>query len=97
MKFTLRCKQSDFVPIICHRWQICHWYQNTRGKFAAGATTLPENLPPVSATSAVPMANLLPVSLIPVVHLDLRISLSIFEKIQTDPNVIFRGLGEDDS
>jgi hypothetical protein len=38
-----------------------------------------------------------PVSLIPVVHLDLRISPRIFEKFRNDPNVIFRGLGEDDS
>jgi hypothetical protein len=33
----------------------------------------------------------------PVVHLDLRISPRIFEKIQIDPDVIFRGLGEGDS
>ncbi len=84
-------------PLFANGGKFATGIKNTRGKFAAGATTLPENLPPVSATSAVPMANLLPVSLIPVVHLDLRISLSIFEKIQTDPNVIFRGLGEDDS
>jgi hypothetical protein len=38
-----------------------------------------------------------PVSLIPVVHLDLRISPRIFEKFRNDPYVIFRGLGEDDS
>jgi hypothetical protein len=55
------------------------------------------NLPPVSTTPAVPVANLLPVLLITVVHLDLRIFLQIFEKIQNDPNVIFRGLWEDDS
>jgi hypothetical protein len=30
------------------------------------------------------------------VHLDLRISPRIFEKIQNDPNVIIRGLGESD-
>jgi hypothetical protein len=41
--------------------------------------------------------NLPPVSLTPVVHLDLRISPLIFEKIRNDPNVIIRGLGEDDS
>ncbi len=41
--------------------------------------------------------NLQPVSLIPVVHLDLRISPRISEKIRNDPNVIFKGLGEDDS
>jgi hypothetical protein len=43
------------------------------------------------------VANLLPVSLIPVVHLDLQISPRIFEKIRNDPSVKFRGLGEDDS
>ncbi len=32
-----------------------------------------------------------------VVHLDLQISPRIFETIWNDPNVIFRGLGEDDS
>jgi hypothetical protein len=37
------------------------------------------------------------VSWIPVVHFDLSISLRIFEKIRNDPNVIFRGLWEDDS
>jgi hypothetical protein len=38
-----------------------------------------------------------PVSLTPVVHLDLRISPRIFEKNRNDPNVIIRGLGEGDS
>ncbi len=33
----------------------------------------------------------------PVVHLDLRISLRIFEKIRNDPIIIFKGLGEGDS
>jgi hypothetical protein len=32
-----------------------------------------------------------------VVPLDLRISPGIVEKIRNDPNVIFRGLGKDDS
>jgi hypothetical protein len=32
-----------------------------------------------------------------VVHVDLRISPRIFEKIRNDPNAIFRGLGEGDS
>ena len=53
--------------------------------------------PPVSTTLAVLVANWPPVSLIPVVHLDLQISPRIFEKIQNDPNVIIRGLGEKDS
>jgi hypothetical protein len=52
------------------------------------------SLPPLMLT---PVANLPPVSLIPVMHLDLRISLQIFEKNQNDPNVIFRGLGEGNS
>ncbi len=38
-----------------------------------------------------------PVSMTPVVHLDLRISPRNFEKIRNDPNVIIRGLGEGDS
>ncbi len=44
------------------------------------------------------MANLLPVSLIPVVHLDLQISPIIFEKLLNEPNdPIIRGFVEDDS
>ncbi len=38
-----------------------------------------------------------PVSLIPAVHLDLQLSPQIFEKIQSDPDIIFRGVGKDDS
>jgi hypothetical protein len=63
-------------------------------KFAADVVDTAGNLPPVSLT---PVANLPPVSLTPVVHLDLRISPQIFEKIWNDPNVIIRGLGEGDS
>jgi hypothetical protein len=37
------------------------------------------------------------VDMIPVVHLHLRISPPIVEKIQNGPNVIFGGLGEVDS
>jgi hypothetical protein len=44
-----------------------------------------------------PVANLPPVSLIPVVHLDLRISPRIFEKIRNDPNGILWGWGQTDS
>ncbi len=51
-------------------------------------------LPPVSLT---PVANLPPVSLIPVVHLYLRMSLRIFEKIRNGPNGILWGWGETDS
>jgi hypothetical protein len=38
-----------------------------------------------------------PVSTTLVVHLELRISLQIFEKIRKGPNGILRGLGETDS
>jgi hypothetical protein len=55
------------------------------------------NLPPVSTTQGDLVANLPPVSTTPVVHLDLRISPRIFEKIRNDPNVMIRGLGEGDS
>jgi hypothetical protein len=73
---------------------------DTGGKFAAGIIvnntrgTGGKILPPVSL---ILLANLPPVSLIPVMHLDLRISPRIFEKILNDPNVIIRGLGEGDS
>jgi hypothetical protein len=49
------------------------------------------NLPPVSL---IPVANLPPVSLTPVVHLDLRISPRIFEKIRNGPYGILWGWGE---
>jgi hypothetical protein len=55
------------------------------------------NLPPVSL---IPAAILPPVSLtpvIPVVHLDLRLSPRIFEKIRNGPNAILWGWGETDS
>jgi hypothetical protein len=57
--------------------------------FAAGVVDTGSKLPPLSTTP--------PVSLIPVVHLDLQISSRIFEKILNDPNAIIRGLGEDHS
>ncbi len=41
--------------------------------------------------------HLPPMSMTPVVHLELQISLWIFEKIWNGPNVILRGLGETDS
>jgi hypothetical protein len=48
------------------------------------------NLPPVSL---IPVANLPLVSLLPVVHLDLRISPRIFEKIRNGLNGIIWGGG----
>jgi hypothetical protein len=44
-----------------------------------------------------PVANLPPVLLIPVVHLELRLSPQIFEKIRNGPNAILWGWGEADS
>jgi hypothetical protein len=80
---------------------------DTGGKFAAGVVDTGSNppvsltpvakLPPVSTTQGELVANLPPVSLTPAVHLDLRISPRIFNKIRNDPNVIIRGLEEDDS
>jgi hypothetical protein len=67
---------------------------DTGGKFAAGVVDTGGNLLPVSLP---PVANLPPVSLILVVHLGLRISQRIFEKIQNGPNVIRWGWGETDS
>ncbi len=67
---------------------------DTGGKFAASVVDTGGNLPPVSLT---PVANFPPVSLTPVVHLDLRISPRVFEKIRNDHIVIIRGLGEGDS
>ncbi len=81
-----------------YRWQICrqcqhhmrNWWQNL-----PPVSLIPvANLPPVSL---IPAAILPPVSSTPVVHLYLRISPRIFEKIRNDPNVIFRGLGVGDS
>jgi hypothetical protein len=51
------------------------------------------NLPTVAMTPAVLVTNLLPVSLMPVVHLYWLISPWSFEKNRYYPNFIFRGLG----
>jgi hypothetical protein len=45
------------------------------------ALTPVENFPLVSVTPVVPVANLLRVSMIPMVQLDLRISHRIFKKV----------------
>jgi hypothetical protein len=58
---------------------------DTGGKFAAGVVDTGGNLPPASSTS-----------LISVVHLYLRISPRIFEKILNGPNGILWGWGETD-
>jgi hypothetical protein len=66
---------------------------DTGGKFFTGINDTGWWLP----VSLTPVANLPPVSLIPVVHLELRISPQIFEKIRNGPNGVLRGLGETDS
>jgi hypothetical protein len=58
------------------------------------ALTPVANLPLVSL---IPAAKLPSVSLIPVVHLGLRISPRIFEKIRNSPKGILWGWGETDS
>ncbi len=84
-KFTLRSQQPNIVPFICHRCRRHRWQ----------VSLIPAAiLPPVLL---IPVANLPPVSLIPVVHLDLRISPRIFEKIRNGPNGILWGWGETDS
>ncbi len=65
---------------------------DTGGKFAAGVADTGGNF----ATGVI-VANLPPVSLTLVVHLDWRISPRIFEKFRNDSYVIFWGLGEGDS
>jgi hypothetical protein len=56
-------------------------------------------LPPVSPTPAANFCHLPPVSLTPVVHLELRISPQIFEKMRNGSIGVLRlrGLGETDS
>ncbi len=70
---------------------------DTGGKFAADVihTVIPAAI--LLLVSLIPVANLLPVSLIPVVHLDLRITPRIFEKIRNGPHGILWGWGETDS
>jgi hypothetical protein len=54
---------------------------DTGGKFAAGVVDTGSNF-------AAGVVDLPPVSLIPVVQLDLRLSPRIFEKIRNGPNAI---------
>ncbi len=70
-----------------HRRQVCRWYRWHRWQICQRCQQHKGNW----------WQNLPPVSLTPVVHLDLRISPRIFEKIQNDPNFIIRGLGKGDS
>jgi hypothetical protein len=90
--------------LICCRCRSCWWQYSTGiiytgGKFAAGIIdTSGNNLPPVSITPEELVAKFAAgVVGIPVVHLHLRISPQIFEKIRNDPSVNVRRLGKDDS
>ncbi len=67
---------------------------DTGGKFAAGVVVTGSNF---AASVVDTVANLPPVSLILVVHLDLRLFPRIFEKIRNGPNAILWGWGETDS
>jgi hypothetical protein len=67
-KFTLRSQQPDIVPLLATG------VIDTNSKFAAGVVDTSGKLPLLSTT----LANLPPVSLMPVVHFDLRISPQIF-------------------
>ncbi len=101
LKFTLRCQQSDIVPIICHRcrWhrqQICWQYRWHRHQY--------------QKTPAVTVAKFAAV----VVDTGGKFAAGVCRwyrwctftseylcefliKFRNDPNVIFGGLGEDDS
>ena len=65
---------------------------DTGGKFAAGVIDTGSNFAACVVDTGGKFA-----SLIPVVHLDLRLSPRIFEKIRNGPNAILWGWGETDS
>jgi hypothetical protein len=65
--------------------------------FAAGIVDTGGKFATVSKTLAKMVEKFATVSLIPVVHLDLRISPPIFEKIRNGLNGILLGGGETDS
>ena len=79
-EFTLRSQQPDIVPIICHlfhwhRWQILSPVSTTLAKLVAKfAADVVDTGGKFDAVVLIPAAILLPVSLIPVVHLDLQIT-----------------------
>jgi hypothetical protein len=84
----------------CHRHQQYrrNWWQNLLPVSLIPVANLsPVSLKPVASlwpVSLTPVANLPPVSLIQVWHLDLPISLRIFEKIRNSPNGILWGWGK---
>jgi hypothetical protein len=73
------------------------FHEDIRSKFTAGVVDIGVNFPPVSTTPAVPVVNLPPVSLIPMMHLACANISAIFRKFKNDPYVIFKGFWEDDA
>ncbi len=71
---------QNIVPIVCHRCR-WHWWR------ICGQYRWHQQL------QRTWWQNLQPVSLIPEVHLDLKISPRIWEKIWNDPIFYFQGLG----
>jgi hypothetical protein len=95
MKKTRSKKSCDTVPLIP---LFATGVIDTGGKFAAGIVdTGGKFATGINNTSENWWQNLPPVSLIPVVNLELRISPRIFEKNRNGPNGILRDLGETDS
>jgi hypothetical protein len=103
LKFSSSCQQFDnssqclapvsFTPV-ANLPPVSTTLAKMVDKFAAGVVASGGKF----ATSVVDTGgNLLPVSLIPVVHLDLRISPQIFKKVQNGLNRILWGWGETDS
>ncbi len=92
------CLQVHFK--VSAAWYCCHYLPPMSLTPVANlppVSLVVANLPPVSTTLAKMVENLPPVSLTPVVHLDLRISLRIFEKVRNSLNGILWGGGETDS
>jgi hypothetical protein len=72
------------------------FHEDIRSKFTTGVVDIGDNLPPVSTTAAVPVANLSPMSLIPMMHLACANISANFRKFRNDPYVIFGGFWEND-
>ncbi len=86
-EYTIRAVSNFFE----NSWRysqlkVDHRYQRRRRQF----------LPPVSLVLLIPVTNLPPVSLTPVVNFELGISPRIFEKVRNGPNGILWGWGETD-
>ncbi len=92
------------TPYREQRWEYCRLTSQVNNPFTYGdRRTNYISSPGFSAGTVAAtiktflIEDLPPVSITPVVHPELRISLRIFKKIRDGPNGIFRGLGETDS